>query len=151
MLKKDFSNIKEVFEKIKDDNLIKNIASTAYNEVICPGLYSYKKFIYDFDETIDKNIFRKDLNTNYIADVTFRYFENFDDKNEISPKTKSSFLKKLKSKNKMEKIKYLIKQVAKQVLLQIFISTYFYFNKSPFFIIEKIRLRTDLFFRRLLI
>ncbi len=150
-LKKDFSNIKEVFERIKDEDLIKNIAITAYNEIIYSGLYSYKKFIYDFDEVIDKNIFRKDLNTNHNAAVSFRYFENFNDNdnNEILPKTKSSFLRKLKSKNKIKRIKYLIKHAAKQELLQIFISTYYYFNKSPFFTIEKIRVRADLFFGRL--
>jgi hypothetical protein len=40
-VKKDFSNLKEVFQKMKDDKLRKNIIEVAYTDIVASGKYSY--------------------------------------------------------------------------------------------------------------
>ena len=55
-LERDFSNINEVFEKIQDDNYIKNLTDRAYEEIIGGGKYSYASFISDFDDWIDEHL-----------------------------------------------------------------------------------------------
>lgn len=50
VLKKDYSNIKEVINKIKDDDFLQKMSDKAYDDIIKSGLYSYKKFI----EMVDK-------------------------------------------------------------------------------------------------
>lgn len=52
-LKKDFSNIKEVIEKIKDDEYLQKIADRAYEDLIKTGKYSYKTFIKLFDNMLE--------------------------------------------------------------------------------------------------
>lgn len=54
-LKKDYSNIKEVIERIRDDDYLQNMADRAYNDIIKSNLYSYKKFIDMFDEIVTSN------------------------------------------------------------------------------------------------
>ncbi len=51
-LKKDYSNIDEVFEKLRDDSLIEKMTSQAYYDVITSGSYSYKEFIRGVDNDI---------------------------------------------------------------------------------------------------
>jgi hypothetical protein len=54
LLKKDFSNIKEVFEKIRDDAFITELTQRAYNDIVMNGTYKYQDFISEFDEVIDR-------------------------------------------------------------------------------------------------
>jgi hypothetical protein len=51
-LKKDFSNSAEVFSKIENLDFIRELTTRAYNEIIQPGLYSYRHFVAGVDETI---------------------------------------------------------------------------------------------------
>lgn len=44
-LKKDYSNIREVFEKLKDDYFIERLTDRAYNDVIASDKFSYESFI----------------------------------------------------------------------------------------------------------
>ena len=53
-LKKDFSNISEVIEKIKSDDYLQNMVDTAYAEVAMNPLYSYQHFVNHFDAAINK-------------------------------------------------------------------------------------------------
>jgi len=50
-LKKDYSNIAEVFEKLNDDLFLESLTSRAYNDIIASEKYSYESFIkkVDFD------------------------------------------------------------------------------------------------------
>jgi hypothetical protein len=49
MLKKDWSNIKEVMEKVKDLDFLRKLQRNAYNDLILSSKYSYKGFIKDID------------------------------------------------------------------------------------------------------
>lgn len=51
-LKKDWSNVKEVLEKIKDINYLEKISELAYQDIIAEGKYSYKSFVKFVEETI---------------------------------------------------------------------------------------------------
>jgi hypothetical protein len=53
-LKRDFSNIDEVLEKLTDDKTLQCIADRAYEEVYLSRHYSYKKFALDIDTAISK-------------------------------------------------------------------------------------------------
>jgi len=44
-IKKDFSNIDEVLQKIKDDTLRSKITERAYNDLITSGKYTYRNFV----------------------------------------------------------------------------------------------------------
>lgn len=49
-LKKDFSNITEVFEKMNNSELVSDIVNKAHSDVIQSGKYHYREFIRSFDE-----------------------------------------------------------------------------------------------------
>lgn len=51
-LKKDFSNIDEVFDKLRDDSLVEAMTGRAYDEVIGSGQYSYSRFVKSVDADI---------------------------------------------------------------------------------------------------
>lgn len=51
-LEKDFSNLKEVIARIKDDDFLQEMADRTYDEVANNPRYSYKAFVSYFDETI---------------------------------------------------------------------------------------------------
>jgi len=51
-LKKNFSNLEQVFEKLSDDRLLQEIVDRAYDEIIGCGQYTFKHFIDSFDELI---------------------------------------------------------------------------------------------------
>ncbi len=73
-LKKDFSNINEVIEKIKDKDYTRKIAETAFNEIIKPGKYTYESFISDFDKIIDSIEIKKERNTSLKNTAIFLIF-----------------------------------------------------------------------------
>ena len=51
-LKKDYSNLEEIFEFLDDEQKVNDIAELAYNDIIKSGLYSYSSFIRFFEATI---------------------------------------------------------------------------------------------------
>jgi hypothetical protein len=51
-LKKDFSNVEEVLERIRDNDFLQKMADTAYEEIAQSGKYSYQTFIKHVDEVI---------------------------------------------------------------------------------------------------
>ena len=55
-LKKDFSNIEDVFKKLNNLDYIRKMTERAYQDIVLSGKYSYKKFISEFDELILKKI-----------------------------------------------------------------------------------------------
>jgi len=65
VLKKDYSNIKEVINKIKDDDFLQKMADKAYNDIIRSGHYSYKKFIEIFDKEVENPyMYKPNYNSN---------------------------------------------------------------------------------------
>lgn len=65
VLKKDYSNISDVINKIKDDDFLQKMADRAYNDIIRSGKYSYKKFIEMFDKEVENPyIFKPNYNGN---------------------------------------------------------------------------------------
>lgn len=51
-LKKDWSNIEEVINKIQDDNYIKDMVVRAYKDIVLSNKFSYQTFINKFDEEV---------------------------------------------------------------------------------------------------
>jgi hypothetical protein len=55
-LKKDYSNIEAVFEKLEDIDFLEELTTRAYNDIIKSGRYSYKQFVTDIDRYIDSRV-----------------------------------------------------------------------------------------------
>lgn len=55
-LKKDFSNIDEVFQKLQDDEYVKALTDRAYEDVVASGKYSYKCFVEGIDSDIEQRV-----------------------------------------------------------------------------------------------
>lgn len=60
-LEKDFSNIKEVVERMKDDNELEDMAKFCRTDLVESGKYSYERFIQDVDQDINKLIEKKNF------------------------------------------------------------------------------------------
>ena len=60
-LKKDFSNILEVFEKLRDDDYINKMTNKAYEDIILSGKYTYKNFVKFVDEELSKAFLYKGI------------------------------------------------------------------------------------------
>jgi glycosyltransferase involved in cell wall biosynthesis len=57
-LKKDFSNVEEVLNKLNDNDYLQAMTSRAYKDIIESGKYSYKRFILEFDRLISLRVGR---------------------------------------------------------------------------------------------
>jgi hypothetical protein len=57
-LKKDYSNVEEVFAKLEDIPLLEAMTRRAFDDVIGSGRYSYKAFAQGFDAAIDSRVMR---------------------------------------------------------------------------------------------
>jgi len=53
-LEKDFSNIAEVVEKLRDIEFLQTLTERAYQDIIASNRYSYRSFISEFDEVVTK-------------------------------------------------------------------------------------------------
>ncbi len=53
-LKKDGSNLDEVFAKLNDGEFLDKLVDKAYKDIIESGLYSYKNFVKLFDDTLNE-------------------------------------------------------------------------------------------------
>jgi len=58
-LKKDFSNVDEIFSKIHDDKFLLDMTDRAYEDIVASGRYSYHSFIVGVDEDIASRFTRK--------------------------------------------------------------------------------------------
>lgn len=57
-LKKDYSNIEEIFEKLQDIEYLNKLTARAYADVIESGLYSYRSFVQSVDRDISRRLLR---------------------------------------------------------------------------------------------
>lgn len=55
-LKKDFSNIDEVFTKIQDDHFVHDLTERAYNDIVASGKFSYRTFVEGVDADIERRV-----------------------------------------------------------------------------------------------
>ena len=55
-LEKDFSNLDEVFDKLADDAFLTQLTERAYRDVVESGLYTYARFIEEFDAWLDRRL-----------------------------------------------------------------------------------------------
>lgn len=73
VLKKDFSNISDVLEKITNDEYLQNMANTAYDEIALNQAYSYQSFVEEVDKIINKEFVVK----NKVSCVSFYQEDEF--------------------------------------------------------------------------
>jgi len=59
-LKKDFSNLEEVLEKVKDIDFCEKIAERAYEDIVLSSKYSYSKWVEDIVLKVKDNIPKRD-------------------------------------------------------------------------------------------
>lgn len=52
-LKKDFSNIEEVLEKVQNDAYLEHLTTRAFQDIVLSGKYSYQSFVDMVDESIN--------------------------------------------------------------------------------------------------
>lgn len=55
-LKKDYSNIDDVFEKLKDEAFLVKLTDRAYRDIVSSGKFSYKTFVEGVDERLESRI-----------------------------------------------------------------------------------------------
>jgi hypothetical protein len=55
-LKKDYSNLDEILDKLNDIPLLKEMTGRAYDEVVSSGRYSYRAFVKRIDEVLEKHV-----------------------------------------------------------------------------------------------
>jgi len=53
-LQKDFSNMDDVVEQLRDDELVRDMTVRARDDIIRSGRWSYQAFIADFDRVVDE-------------------------------------------------------------------------------------------------
>jgi hypothetical protein len=53
-LRKDFSNIEDVLQKVGDDNYLQQMVDRTYCDIIASGLYTYQRFVAEFDQEINQ-------------------------------------------------------------------------------------------------
>jgi glycosyltransferase involved in cell wall biosynthesis len=94
VLKKDYSNINDVINKIKDDNFLQNMANRAYNDIIKSDLYSYKKFIEMFDKEVEN---------------PYMYKPNYQANKNLSLYGKTKYMKKSLIINNLNEINFFFK------------------------------------------
>lgn len=66
-LAKDFSNMDEVAEKVRDIQFLRVITERAYTDIVASGRYSYQTFIRQFDEVVERfgKVYGKRHNVRY--------------------------------------------------------------------------------------
>lgn len=57
-LKKDYSNVDEVFEKLQNIKYLNDLTARAYTDIIESGQYSYRSFVQSVDRDISGRVFR---------------------------------------------------------------------------------------------
>jgi glycosyltransferase involved in cell wall biosynthesis len=57
-LRKDFSNVDEVLEKLGDDAFLTELTNRAYDDVVASGTYSYQSFVDGIDADLGRRVLR---------------------------------------------------------------------------------------------
>lgn len=83
-LKKDYSNVAEVFEKLADLEFLKTITFRAFSDVIESGRFSYNEFVAGFDAYVDWRM-KADPRATLLSSPWLVLFKN----NEVMPASQS--------------------------------------------------------------
>jgi hypothetical protein len=124
-LKKDFSNISEVIEKIKDDETVRNTAIRAYEDIIASGKYSYQKFVESVDKHMEDCMSQESANDRGLMDSEGSGFGPAVD----SPVTAPSYL----ILSSWKRIKNILRRIKRLNL------------SHPFFLWERLRMLVKVF------
>ncbi len=100
-IKKDFSNLNEVFQKMKDESLRIKIVETAYYDIVLSGKYSYKTYTKLITENSLKNI---PLKNKKLLDSFYLLKNNMADKTYWSKKQSHSEPNAFTSRNVFNKL-----------------------------------------------
>lgn len=55
-VKRDYSNVAEVVEQIRDHGHCRALADNAYRDLVASGRYSYREFVREFDRRLDRHV-----------------------------------------------------------------------------------------------
>jgi hypothetical protein len=69
-LRKDFSNLDEVVQRFRDHELRRTLTENAYSTLIASGLYSYRRFVEEFDAGLLAEGFSPELDPELAQQVT---------------------------------------------------------------------------------
>jgi glycosyltransferase involved in cell wall biosynthesis len=72
-LRRDFSNVKEVFGKLSDFAFLKALTERAHDDIVGSGRYSYAAFIAEFDRALERRAPRGARATMWSAPILVRY------------------------------------------------------------------------------
>jgi len=137
-LKKDFSNIQFVFEKLEDLSYLNTMVNTAYEEIVLNEEYSYAHLVHQFDKFLEStHPALKTKNTSILGGRNLTLYKRPVDSREIL-----SDLKKMSKKNYFLKLKlgfFLFSRKVESFLIKM-INSYFPFLK-PFlkYLKQKVR------------
>ena len=93
-LERNFSNIEEIVESIRDDRLLSEIAGRARKDLIDSGKYSYESFVHEFDQSALLLAKEKQWRTVGPSELGEDAFVSLPEPEPAKP-AKSNFLKKL--------------------------------------------------------
>lgn len=75
-LKKNFSNLEEIFESLSNDQLVDKIVERAFNDIIATDRYSYRNFIKSVDHEFEVSLgkVKSKQKSNYIASINHNVY-----------------------------------------------------------------------------
>jgi len=74
-LKKDFSNIDEVLDKLQDNQYLEELVERAYQDIVSSGQYSYQKFINNFDKFLTERLAFRRKTPDFISNEYLKELE----------------------------------------------------------------------------
>lgn len=73
-LRKDFGNVDAVIARVSDTEYLTDLTDRAFNEIVAPGDYSYRRFISSFERIIEQRTAPKDCRIiSVAADYVYSY------------------------------------------------------------------------------
>lgn len=76
-VKKDYSNLNNVIDQMRDEKYCQQIANNAYQDLIASGKYSYQAFIQWFDGVLEKHIHRSPSSGSRVPSKLEFYVKNY--------------------------------------------------------------------------
>jgi hypothetical protein len=122
-LKKDGSNIEDVFRLIQDDSYVNSMTDQVYKDIILPENFSYENFVKKIDAEINESF--KDLKIS--ISMPLEAYKNLKMPTESVPKFKSRNFLKIYEKNKLIRKIFQLMPIKIQIYIK---KIYFTLNKN---------------------